>query len=633
MKKKFFYSFIFLLILISHLWNFKYIEQNQSKSSPINKENLINYVDLDYHEQELVQTIIAEDNNLNKIIIYLDPIDGKYDNSGYKTLYLKLSLKDEKGAIIEEYKYEKVFFYNKGILKFQFPTIEDSKDKKYYLHITSYRENKIPIKLIFDETSNNNLYIDGELNENQLIFRTEYETSKVTSCYYYFTFAITIIFLVVFIFHYIKGSKYLIHKQYLILSIPICLFMIILTPLYLGNDEIEHFGRAYELSNGKLISSNIDGWPATKVPQILVNMKSYNYRDMRDNFYKDFELTETKNINMEFTAVYSIFSYVPQIVGIWGARLFSLSLFILPYICRIVQSIFCILLVYNAIKIIPFGKNILFLISFLPPFVQSMTLISADASLICCSILFIAKILQIVYEKKKYEKSDIMILLLLSAIISISKLVYFPLSLLLLLIPSKLGKKNNLKIVIFIILFSLIITFVWNMIASLSLLSGQGINVGYYINHYLSHPLELIQITIYTFYNQFGNFISDLFGGINDWADNKIYDSTIFPILFIGLYIYLIINGQNKLRKNDKYMITAILIITYLLISITLLFTCTPVYYKEILGIQGRYFIPFLLPIYLIFANKKKEKLNLNFTMIIILIYFMYYLRYFVLFL
>ena len=158
------------------------------------------------------------------------------------------------------------------------------------------------------------------------------------------------------------------------------------------------------------------------------------------------------------------------------------------------------------------------------------------------------------------------------------------------------------------------------------LTNGQGVNVVYYLKYYLHNPIEFIKITIHTLLGSLSNFISDLFGGKNKWYGTSIDDASFVPVVFFMVYIFCIFKGENKINSRDKIIIGIVLILTYLLISTSLLLTCTPVGYKEIIGIQGRYFIPFLPCIYLIACKNKKDNIRLDYMNYILLITYLYYM-------
>lgn len=165
------------------------------------------------------------------------------------------------------------------------------------------------------------------------------------------------------------------------------------------------------------------------------------------------------------------------------------------------------------------------------------------------------------------------------------------------------------------------------------LTAGQGVNTMYLLKYYLHHPFELVQIIIYTFQHQFGNFINDVFGGFNKVYGSIIQDGSIFPIVFLIMYIVLVIKGENKLKDRPKIILGLILIATYILISLSLLLACTPIDKNEIYGIQGRYFIMFLFPIYLIFSNNRNKQFKFDIINSLIIVYLFYFLNYIFIFL
>lgn len=640
MKKKLIkigiFVFIILCLVINHIYMYKksanaeYIVANFQQMN-LEEEEVKNYK---LGEKEIIQTIYATNNNLNKIRIFLDPIKNRYESSDYIETNLEFELKDEDGNTIEKYKYEKVFFES-GIkaIPFSFPEIKDSENKKYYLYITAYKKDNFT-NIRLGKNPNNekfNMYENNELSEYSLFYTTSYYYN-VDDMFFKVTFIVAGVFLALLIGIVVWNNKLKIEKKYFFIAFIVCLLMNFLTPLFHGNDELAHWYRIQEIAKGNMVTDIIDGWPKSTISSDTLDITFDMYYQIPSRLRNDDSVSQDIQVNMEYMAVYSPVSYLPQVVGLLFGRLTTNNLFISAYMARLFQILFCITLIAFAIKIIPFGKKVVFTIGLLPSFILASSLLSTDGILFSTSILFIAKILQLVYEKKEINKKDYGILGLLSVIIAISKLVYFPICLFLLLIPFHQKEKDKKKawyIVMGILFISFLIIGLWNIVALRNLTNGQGVNAVYYIKHYLEHPIEFFQITFYTFYVSIGNFISDIFGGINAWYGTQINDASIFPQIFLLLYLILSLKEENELKMKDKWLVMSILVITYLLISTSLLITCTPVYYKEIIGIQGRYFVPFLLPIVLLIANTNKIKTpKIKIEYIIILAYFTYFLRY-----
>lgn len=641
MKKKIIKIAIFitiiLVLLLNHIYMFNKSENVDYVFSNCNQLKLDDTIDFEMEDNKLIQTIYATNNNLKKIKIYIDPLEENQTLGDYLETNIELELKDKDGNTIKKYKYEKNFFgENDKSITFEFPKIGDSENKEYYLSISTYKtDNNSPIKLGKNNGDDHfSLYIDGELSEYSLFYRTVYEYN-VFPLFYLITTILIVAFVFLLVIINVFKKRLTFEKKYFIIAIIACLCMNFLTPLFFGNDETAHWTRTYEIANGNLVTDVIDGWPRSYVPSKALEISFNTYDQIPSKMTREY--AEVDNlVNMEYMAVYSPISYVPQVIGFWVGKLVTNNLFVSAYMARFFETLFCLVCFYFAIKIIPFGKKIVFLIGLLPSVVAASSLLTADAMLFATTILFISKILQIVYEKKEMKIGDSILLGILSIIIAISKLVYFPICLFILFIPLHNKKdKNNTKnwfIVLGILALSFLITGLWNGIALQNLTSGQGVNVGFYIRHYLKNPIELFQITFYTFYISIGNFISDMFGGMNAWYGTNISDASIFPQLFMFLFVLLALKEENKLEKNDKILIGILLIITYLLISTSLLFTCTPAYYIEIIGIQGRYFIPFLLPIALLIANNNKIKMAIDLENIIIFTYFAYFLKYMIMY-
>lgn len=618
MKRRIIIVTVFALILLGHIYNYSNSDKKELDTGIVNMSSITDY---NYSNEVITQKIITNEDNFYKIKLYFKGIqNNSAEKMNYDTFYINVKLSDENENVIEEYKYEKCYYTSDGAIEFKFNPIKDSKDKVYYLTISSYRKQGISISLSENNVNQEKIIINGKEEDKSLIYSTVYLSNVNDQYFNTLTIVITIVFVVLYIVIEIMSKKS-IEKKYLIISLIVSLMMLLLTPVYGGNDEAGHWARIYELSNGHIITSMVDGWPQRAIPNVSVNFM--RYEEVKEKIENGKEEKEHL-IDMQYTSVYSPISYVPQVIGTWIARIVTSNMFYWPYIAKIFQAVFSIILVYYAIKIAPFGKNVIFVAGMIPSFIQATSLLSADAILVSSSLLFISKILQLKYSKDKINKKDYLILTILAIMLSISKLVYFPFVLVLLLL---LKKKENKKSVLGIMIIAFLVTFLWNGVAIRSLVSGQGVNAQYYMLHIIKNPLNFIQITAYSFYHQIGNHVSDLFGGANNWVSNIIYDSTIIPLGFLILYFVVLKNEDSKLDKKERRIIGLILFITFMLISTSLYITCTPVSHKEIVGIQGRYFIPFLYPLFLVFGSNKEKK-NIDISPALILLYYCYYLNY-----
>ena len=116
------------------------------------------------------------------------------------------------------------------------------------------------------------------------------------------------------------------------------------------------------------------------------------------------------------------------------------SIALKAYLGRLSNFIFYIILIYFSLKILPFKKFGALFILLVPMAIQQNSSLSADVMINSCSFLFISYILYLKYSDKSPKKLEVkhkLLLFSLALIISLSKIVYFPICLLLFLIPKE----------------------------------------------------------------------------------------------------------------------------------------------------------------------------------------------------
>lgn len=240
---------------------------------------------------------------------------------------------------------------------------------------------------------------------------------------------------------------------FLMIAPIILLFFLITIPSWKNPDEPMHWRRIYDIMQGNLIVKTVDGVAISKMPESVVNYIDETYYNELDINYNRFkELYEKKiskddekvNVSLETTAVYCPIVYFPQAIAGKIVDIFTDRPFLIMYGARIGNIIFSILILFLAIKIIPYGKKILILLSFLPVAAAGYASMSPDAMTISVSYLFISYILKLTNEKdKKIKWKDKLILGILAIVVSLCKIVYLPLVGLILLLPK--NKYNNRK--------------------------------------------------------------------------------------------------------------------------------------------------------------------------------------------
>ena len=404
------------------------------------------------------------------------------------------------------------------------------------------------------------------------------------------------------IFSKFKSLK--IEQKFLIIMPFLGVLYLIAFPFNTIPDEANHASRAYEVSNGHLTSNVYKDMIGNKLDSSLYKVFSNdNYGKLVNNFkYK----TTEKNVKYSFanTSLYSPISYLPQAIGITFGKIFSNRILIQLYFGRVFNFITFFILMYLSIKLIPFKKNIIFLIGVIPLVLQEAISLAPDAFTISMACFFVSYILYLRSSSEKITKKNIAIISSASIILSQLKIVYLPICLLLFLIPFDKfeSKKRKYVTLILIFLISSLLGFMWLKISShyLEIQSGSDKQMGYI----LSNVFRYLEICITTFTNFSRDWLYEVFG-----RNLGMFTISLPSFLIFGnIILFIIISLTSKkedIKEWEKWFITFVVLSVIFLIFTSLYIQWTPYKAGLIKGIQGRYFIPLLILISLIISNKK----------------------------
>lgn len=408
-------------------------------------------------------------------------------------------------------------------------------------------------------------------------------------------------------------------KKFLILAIPIYIIYILLIPINGGHDEYSHWSRIFEITEGALVSEisddNLSGHIMPEAVDLNIPwINNFKYRYMSDYKPKMLDYSEKKFISDGTAQVYSPVQYLPQVIGVSIAKGMTNNTLIIYYIGRIINFIFCISILYLAIKTIPYAKRIFFILAFIPIAIEGFTTLSADGMLISVCYYFIAYILSIIENREKINIKDYIIITILGIFIALSKIVYIPIIGLLILIPESKFKSKKDKIVkiSIIIPILLLINIIWLKIAGSYLdvfTEGKSLDQIAFI---LSNPFRYIQTILYSVEQNGINWVLQLFG--RDMIHNEVIVNNIIPIILMIITIITVFNDNYNEDKKITNIITILaIIITIISLILTSIYIQWTYYGSEMIhGVQGRYFLPILPLILFIIKKFIKTRISIN---------------------
>jgi len=461
------------------------------------------------------------------------------------------------------------------------------------------------------------------------------------------------------------------------------LFTLIIAPFH-AESEPQHYYRSYQISEVKLRADKkiVDCYgqqfetylPSTtcvggmlpksllttaKITEGIASRKNPKRKQNLQTIIAllNLPLDSNNRVFLRFPNISLFFpiTHLPQAFGMAIARLFNLSPLVLLYVGRICNLLVWVLLVYLAIKIIPFYKWLLILLALTPKSIFQASSLSGDALTNGLSFLLIAVILKTAFDRglqssegkpfryvcvaaelmlplhqdrvphtdairyeggKQVTKSEIFILALLSLLLSLCKLAYCPILFLLWVIPVPRfpSKKQYFLTLSVIILFSLAAVLSWLVLTrhlNVPLrLDTPNLTTEQRLNYLAIQPGKLFVLIGNTLRVHGLTYLEQYLGGMG-WGETKM------PIWYMVSYGLVLLGVAACSHEKDiaiyprqKAIILSIAVTNIALIFTLLYITWTDLDSDVIQGFQARYFIPISPLVFLLLYN---QKIKLNF--------------------
>lgn len=428
----------------------------------------------------------------------------------------------------------------------------------------------------------------------------------------------------------IKDFK--IENVFVFIALIFGLLYVLILPPFQSVDEGMHFFRTYQISMGHLTAKNTNGKIGDILPKDLASFynrytplikhmdKKTNITNIKNELHLKLNKDNTTYIEFTNTALYSPTCYISQLPGVILAKTLNLPLGIIFYLGRISNLIFYCLVIYCALKITPFFKTPMMLLALMPMSLSLAGAYTSDVMVFGLNFIFFAMILKLLVNNDKYIK-NLLIMAILGFLIALTK-SYILLLPLIFLIPSR-NFKNQKRYWIFITSFWL------SVIAGATIwyFNSKGLSLNMntvFANSkaqkmfILTHPFNYIWIMIKTFFVKMPRLYVTMIGVLG-WQDTPLDWITymIYPIL-----IYFGINNEAfnfKLQNWQKWVIIATIIFGIILTYTSLYIMWSPVKNPVVLGLNGKYFIPLMLPFLLLFKNNSAKFNNHKLQLIIII--------------
>lgn len=569
------------------------------------------------------------------------------DSSGKPHGTLDLAIKESgSGKLVFQKKMNLNQIKGGELNNFDFPKITGAKGKKYELIIKSSKVNKKADAVVWKSTGDHykqgQLTINGRNVPGDLRFAIYDVEGKILISKSGYVLAADL-FLLLFVLSIPALRKYKneMHKAFLVTAIPVGLMLAIVMPPFDQLDEFDHFLRSFETSEGMFLNHETQHQMGNYIPVSLVDTvyktqfisgNGYQYGIAHEAFQTKLNPSDRIFIR-NYASSYPPTIYIPQAIGVTLGRYIFDSPMMMMYLGRIFNFLAYAVIVYTALKIVPVKKNLFYLMALLPMAMNQAATLSGDSMLISSAMLFVAYILYLAYGKVEQIKlKHVLTTIGIGIFIAASKMVYIPMILLFLIIPLKKfsDKKDFWKKFLYVLAGFMIPYLVWNA------LNFANISIPDVRNHVGVMPKDQIKFIL----TQPVHFLKILADSVLSMGENRFLGMLgrvvviyhyVTPHIVIYTYLFMLIlfglwNNENdlqffKLRNLDKWIMMFIMLSSVLLIYVALYVGYSPVGNSSILGVQGRYFLPVAIFLFLsisspLFINKSKHLNFLVYTII-----------------
>jgi uncharacterized membrane protein len=271
--------------------------------------------------------------------------------------------------------------------------------------------------------------------------------------------------------------------------------LIFIVPPFHTPDEYNHFYKAYAIADGQMTPVvDYQNWDlGGYIPRSLVTVVEpfkrgifdINYKFSYDTIwhYCQVPLNQDDVVLYPFsnTARYAPTAYLPQVFAIFIARVFDCPPLVMTYLGRIFTFLFWYVILLYAIRRAPVFKEGMMILSALPASVSINSSLNADIVSNAFFFLGLSAFLKMRLSNE-IEKKDLGLFSGTILLITLNKIAYFPLVLLLLFVPKeKFGLRfSKIKVFTVNLVLNLLIVFSWTKLVHRWIYPTDDINVTTY---------------------------------------------------------------------------------------------------------------------------------------------------------
>ncbi len=399
----------------------------------------------------------------------------------------------------------------------------------------------------------------------------------------------------VFIPAFVSGIRKRPALLFLYFFIVPALLCALLIPAGFVPDEEKHFLRALSLSQFHVISGDVC------VPENINDIFGIKGFDNLINLWSLKASDATYMTSCTMAIFYAPLSYLPQSIGVWMSSLFTDHLYVIFISARLSCLAATTAMLYLAVRIAPFGKYIIIMLSLMPLFIQEAASVAVDGLSVASVILMAAFYFYLREQKAPFTKRQIVTMALTIISVFSVKSAYLLLGFIFMLLPPAgfggIKRKRIILLSVYILAILLPVIY-WLLVYfcgfDFSKSVGDGASIMSQLSLLIGDPLKFPRVLFNTLSANAIWYFKSCFSLLLLSFDMS---KAAILLLMICLVVTLLLGRHARIGWRNVIFITAASLITVIMIFGLEYLQWTGTGADMIDGVQGRYFIPLFFPI------------------------------------
>jgi uncharacterized membrane protein len=398
---------------------------------------------------------------------------------------------------------------------------------------------------------------------------------------------------------------------YLIVALVGVIGFAFLTPPFQGPDEEAHYVRVQYIAHGYFIPVSVNDSNAALPKSLETVLKTTFYNDdLRGKTADKYELGRTKSaittpLDSQVTykpamISYGAVPYLPAVPGVFIANSLNANPLVSMYIARLSLGIASVILMFFAIKFIPYKKYLFVVVGLIPMLLFQQAMVTIDGVSYALLALFISYVLYLNKNSTIRRKQWLILAAICVGLVLVKPLIWLFLPLVFILVKKKYALRWIIGIGVACIVFFAglgILSTIKSQAASDSSLPSN-VNSSLQIHNLVTNPTRILRVGWNTYMTTYGDEEVRGVIGIFGPADT-LYPLWMFTlyVIVLGLACFLKLDEKKDVVIAKKWKILAgvIAVVYFGAVNLALYLSYTPINFDIVYGVQGRYFLPIVI--------------------------------------